>query len=296
MTLVAALVVHALAGAASGAVREGVSWRAQPACPSPAELAARIEREIGPAPSLGTTVTADAVVTGQPGAYRMRVTLRERDSTTSRSISADDCTTLVDAYVLLLRVSVQRSGPAEPTREHEPAPERFAEIGIGPVLEAGPFPGLAGGAALWGAGSGPRWTAGLELGFARAGPSSLGPDARLRLQRYAVSGFAGPALRRPWGAVSLTAGAELGGLLAMTSGPVDVTQPHALWFAVHTAVALSVTISPRVSLTAAARGSLSPRRIHFDRAGYPSRATGRWGARALVGVALRLPPGPRRGR
>lgn len=281
-------------------VRPGVAWRAAPPCPTRAELDRRIEQRIGALP--GDAPRADAAVASdRSGGYRMRVTLGRDETASTRELHADDCSTLADAYVLLLAVAVGRTPPAE-VDTSAPRRARAGESGVrghvqaGLLGELGVMPRSSGGGRLRTRWSGRLWSVAAAVHYLAPRTEQLEGNASLSLQRYAAAVTGGPSLRRRWGTIGLLAGLEAGGVIARSRGEASVARAHAPWLAGQSSVAVAIAVSSRVALTASATGLAAIVRVRYRQ--QPTRellaSTNRFGARVGLGVAVRLYPIPLR--
>ena len=288
-----------LAGSPSAAAdeevaRPGVVWRAPETCPGSSVIDAKIEVQIGALPE--DAPRADAAVIGEEGAYRMRVRLVDGDESTSRTLEAADCSTLADAYVLLLAVAVGRpveASPTEPTRtdpRDETGSRGRGELGVAGVVEAGFLPAWSGGANVHGAWAWPRWVVGAMVTYIGPRGQAIGPGATLSVQRYAVGAFGGPVLRRRRFDLGFALGVEAGGAIATSRGPAGVAQPHGPLVAGRSEARLSLHVSRRISLTASVAGLLAFTRIRYRHETERTllASTGAAAINGSLGVAVRF--------
>jgi len=196
----------------------------------------------------------------------MRVRLVDGDGSTSRTLEAADCSTLADAYVLLLAVAVGRpieASPDDPEPSETSSKTGRGELGVAAVVEAGLLPATSGGANVHGAWAWPRWSVGAMVTYIGPREQSIGPNAALSVQRYAVGVFGGPVLRRRRFDLGFALGVEAGGAIATSRGPAGVGQPHAPLVAGRSEASFSLHVSRRVSLTASVAGLLAFTRIRY---------------------------------
>jgi hypothetical protein len=279
--LIAPVVIAFAAALGSTDARARVVWEPTQGCPDAAEVDARVRERVGAIPpdlSARATITSNAA-----GDFAMTVVLHDAESVSSRTLRADDCSTLADAFALLIAVAAGADPPiAEPT----PPPATEGEIAVAGHVEWGALPRVTGGAALGGFVLGRRFRAGLEIAY--AAPREL-PIA-VTLQRYEVTALAGPALRRRWGDVSIALGVTAGGFLATSRGELMLSRRHAPWVAGQASARLAVRLAARVYLTLSVASSIAFVRLHFRDATRGDRLVSTGGAnlRGLIGLAFRL--------
>lgn len=273
-------VVIAFAGVLGSAdVRARVVWDAPRGCPDAAEVDARLRERVAELPP---SVAATATVTwNDADAYTMRVVLRDAESVSSRTLRADDCSTLADAFTLLIAVTAGAEPPIA-----EPAPTIAGEIAVAGHVEWGALPRVTGGAALGGFVLGRSFRAGIELAY--AAPREL-PIA-VTLQRYEATALAGPALRRRWGDVSIGLGVTAGGFVATSRGELMLSRRHVPWVAGQASARLAVPLGSRVYFTLGLATSIAFVRVHVRDAMRGDRlvSTGGVNLRGLIGIAFRL--------
>ena len=126
----------------SGPAAQDVAWSAPPGCPDREELLAGISRRRGRA-LLPGQVRVNARVTAVAGhQHRLEIDLDAGARHESRTLSADNCASLVDAAALLVVLVVDGPAPPDPSAE---ASERPTDDAAQPEPEpepeqAGPGP------------------------------------------------------------------------------------------------------------------------------------------------------------
>jgi hypothetical protein len=279
--LIAPVVIAFAAALGSTDVRARVVWDAPPACPDAAEVDARVRERVGTIPP---DLTARATITSNAaGDFAMTVVLHDAASVSNRTLRAEDCRTLADAFALLVAVA---AGADPPIVEPTPPPAFTGEVAVAGHVEWGALPRVTGGAALGGFVLGPRFRAGLELAY--AAPREL-PIA-VTLQRYEVTALAGPALRRRWGDLSIALGVTAGGFVATSRGDLVLSQRHAPWVAGQASARLAARLGARVYLTLGVASSIAFVRVHLRDATRGDRLVSTGGAnlRGAIGLAFRL--------
>lgn len=281
--------------ASEDTARPGISWRAPAQCPTAEQVGQRVDERIGPLPPDAPQGDAAVREDGR-GGLEMRVSLRVDGVWSTRAVESDDCSTLADAYVLMLAVAMGRDAgePAPP----EPAPpsgrdsELAAEVGAAAFGEVGVLPRLTGGPTIHGALLGGRWEVGVGVAHALPRRVELDDGASLSLQRWSAALWGGPALRRPWGDLSLDAGVEGGGFVGRTRGSAAIARRHVPWLSARASGRGGFAVSPRVSVFVRATVLVGITRVryrHEDTDELFTR-TGRFGGRVSLGVTIRFPP------
>jgi hypothetical protein len=147
-----------------------VVWDAPAACPGTLEIRSKINALLGQGRSRWQLVTARASVRADVAGFTARIELRAPGASESKALHADDCTTLADAYALIVAFlfdpSAGQAGATsvqsdlQPVSSQRPKPRRSPRrFGVRPfVLGAAavgalgvghlPFPGLGVGARL----------------------------------------------------------------------------------------------------------------------------------------------------
>jgi hypothetical protein len=243
------------------------AWNAPPGCPNASQIQAEIDALVSGSRSSGTSqVLALGTVTEHAGRWKLEAHIGTPGGLESRSIDADACAMLADAFALIVATAVDPSAvsrrnlpvaaaitppPVATTTEKRdekpmvtasrPASSPMA-IGAGPLAAAGaghlPLPAFGLGARI-AFGARPRWEiAGLywfphQASVPIDGRGEGGANVRLASVQ--------PSICLPWGSALATClGADVGAMHAAGTGVPLPASGTSLWLA--TAVALTARI------------------------------------------------------
>jgi hypothetical protein len=263
-----------------------VEWEAPSSCPDVAHVRTAIATTLGgsTARRAGPTLEARGVVTDvvpstQP-LFRLRIDLTAEGASETRTMEANSCATLENAFALVVAFAFDPSAappapesplvtppsPAStPRTPSESAPPSFAVLG-GPLLAAGagalPFPayGVGGRLAIE---AGPRW----ELGgtFWPEQPASVPVDASGRAGANVWLATVEPSacLALAAGVVAPCLGAEAGATGATGTGIANPSRGVSWWLAPTASLSLRVSLARGVGLRFRVEGGVPVFRPSF---------------------------------
>ncbi len=250
--------------------RLSVVWDAPARCPDVARVratvASMLERST---PGTFLELAATGTVTEHDGRFALRIQLDSKGASETKTIDADACETLADAFAFIVAFTFDPTVGRRPWgMVAAPQPERMPSVAVrrrevptavarnptslaaGPLIASGagalPFPAYGVG-ALVAVDTGPRWElAGMfwpeQSASVVDGSHTVGASVWLATVRpSACASFA-------HGAIASCAGGELGTMQGRGTGVPNLGSGRSWWLAVSAGLSVRAVVAPRVSL------------------------------------------------